>query len=68
MLDKEGNILAVGMVVYVLTTASDSGRTRKLMRGKVHEIDGNYCTVYVDELKKVKGRFTKTTVIRPIES
>ena len=68
MVDKEGNILVEGMVVYVLTTASESGRTRKLMRGKVHEIDGNYCTVYVNELGTVKGRFTSATVIRPLES
>ena len=67
MLDAEGNELYVDSLVYILTQASDCGRTRRLMRGKIVEVNGKRCKTLVHETGRVHGRNTAATVIRPLQ-
>ena len=67
MKDLEGNLVEEGDVVYILTQASDCGRTRRLMRGKIVEVNGKRCKTLVHETGRVHGWNTAATVIRPLQ-
>jgi len=66
MLDIEGNILEIGMNVYILAALNPGSKSMRLLYGTITNIKGGAATVLVAENKR---EYTKrsSTIVRPME-